>query len=510
MEKKQILVVEDERIVGEDIKLRLQKLGYAVPGIAYSGEEAIKKAEKMEPDLVLSDIVLEGEMDGIEAAAVIRSRFDIPVVYLTAFADKKMLERAKVTEAFGYIIKPFEDRELNSIIEIALYKHKMEKKLKEREEWLFTTLKSIGDAVIATDMKGCVTFMNPVAQALTGWKQEEAEGKPLGDVFKIINEETGKPEEDPIRKVLRKGDMVGLANQTVLIAKDGRRVPIDDSCSPIKDKNGNISGVVLAFQDITERKKTMDELKKTCADLKKAQQELIQSEKLAALGRFSSGIAHEIKNPLGIILGGSEFLEIKLSQASTDIKTAIKKIKESTFRANNIVQDLLKFARPSELKTEKVKPGDLIEETLSLLKYRMPLSNMKIETHLAKEKLYIEVDKNQIQQVFFNLLINAIDAMPKGGTITIKTYRMAMPESSPDKSLCAIEFNDTGEGITKENLERLFEPFFTTKRDKKGTGLGLSMSKMIVNNHKGDLEIDSIPGKGTTAKVVLPLAEKEE
>ena len=100
--------------------------------------------------------------------------------------------------------------------------------------------------------------------------------------------------------------------------------------------------------------------------------------------------------------------------------------------------------------------------------------------------------------------------MPKGGTITIKTYRMAIPESSPDKSLCAIEFNDTGEGITKENLERLFEPFFTTKRDKKGTGLGLSMSKMIVNNHKGDLEIDSIPGKGTTAKVVLPLAEKEE
>jgi len=510
MNVKQIMVVEDERIVGEDIKMRLQKLGYAVPGIAHSGEEAIKKVEKLRPDLVMMDIVLEGKMDGIEAATAIRSRFDIPVVYLTAFADKNTLDRAKVTEAFGYIIKPFEDRELSSIIEIALYKHNMERKLKEREQWLFTTLKSIGDAVITTDTKGHVTFMNPVAQALTGWKQEEAEGKQLADVFKILNEETGKPEENPALRVLQKGKVAVLTNHTILITRDGRKVPINNCCAPIKFENGGISGTVVVFQDITERKKTMDELRKAYADLKKAQQELIQSEKLAALGRFSSGLAHEIKNPLGIILGGSEFLELKLPQADADVKTAINKIKESTFRANNVVQGLLKFARPSELKTERVMPDNLIEETLSLIKYRMPLSNIKIETYYAKEKLFIEADKNQMQQVFFNILINAIDAMPKGGTITVKTYKTVQPESGPDMNLCVIEFTDTGEGISKNNLDRLFEPFFTTKRDKKGTGLGLSMSKMIVNNHKGDLKIDSEIRKGTTVRVVLPLANKED
>ncbi len=504
MKKKQILIVEDERVLAEDIKMGLQRLGYSVSGMAASGEEAIKKAEEILPDLVLMDIFLEGEIDGIEAASVISSRFDIPVVYLTAYADKKMLKRAKVTKPFGYILKPFEDKELHSIMEIAFYKHRMERRLKESEERFFTTLKSIGDGVIATDTKGLVTFMNPVAQALTGWKQKEAVGRPLKEVFKIINEETGKPVKNPAARVLEKGSMIRLANNTVLIAKDGKKVPIDDCGAPIKHEKGKITGVVLVFQDITDRKKKSDELKKAYADLKKTQQELIQSEKLAALGRFSSAIAHEIKNPLGIILGGSEFLEMKLSRVNPDVKTAIDKIKQSTFRANKIVQDLLKFSRPSELKTEKINPNNLIREILSLFKHGIPLIEIKIKTHFAKEKMYLEVDKNQMQQVFFNLLMNAIEAMPKGGTIMIKTYKMAPSESSLAKKLCVIEVADTGEGISKKNLQRIFEPFFTTKRKRKGTGVGLSMTKMIVNNHKGDLAIESKPGKGTTAKIVLP------
>jgi len=253
--KKKILIVEDERVVAADIKMRLERLGYAVPAIAFSREKAVKKAEETHPDLVLMDIVLEGEMDGIDAASVIRSRFDIPVVYLTAHADKKMLERAKVTEPFGYILKPYEDRELLSIIEIALYKHKMEKNLKQTQEWLSTMLKSIGEAVIATDTKGNVTFMNHIAQTLTGWKMEEGLGRPLKDVFNIINEETGEPAEDPVTKVLQEGGVIGLENQSLLIAKDATEIAIDASGAPIKNERGYISGVVLAFRDITERKK---------------------------------------------------------------------------------------------------------------------------------------------------------------------------------------------------------------------------------------------------------------
>jgi len=506
MEKEKVLIVEDERIVAEDIRMSLERLGYLVCGMAFSENEALKKVKELHPDIVLMDIVLGGEADGIEAASKVRSDFDIPVVYLTAYGDEGTLERAKVTEPFGYIIKPFEERELKSTIEIALYKHRMEKKLRESEQWLSTTLRSIGDAVIATDRKGRVAFINPVAQSLTGWRDEEAMARPLKDIFNTIDEKTGKPTADDLLKPQLSSSVNDVGSSVLLLAKDGSRVPIIQNIAPIKNEKGNIAGAVLVFQDITERKKAMDELKKAYSDLKRTQQELIQSEKLAALGRFSSGVAHEIKNPLGIILGGMEFLESKLTRAEKSVKIAVEKIKEATFRANTVVQGLLNFARPSELKTERVKPDELINETLSLLIYKAPLSSIKVETHFSKEELYIDVDRNQMQQVFFNLLLNAIEAMPKGGVIEIRTKKRIHSELSVEKFLCVIEIIDSGEGIPKENLERLFEPFFTTKRERKGTGLGLSMAKLIVDNHQGNLEIESKPGEGTSARVILPLA----
>ena len=254
-----------------------------------------------------------------------------------------------------------------------------------------------------------------------------------------------------------------------------------------------------------ERVKVNEELSQASAKLKEAQYGLIQSEKLAALGRFSSGIAHEVKNPLGIILGGTEYLERKLQAEDKDIKIALKKIKESTLRADTILRNLVKFAMPSEIKTEKITPQELINDTISLLKYRSSLVNVDITTEFAKEDIHIVIDKNQMQQVLFNIFVNAIDAMLKGGDIKVKTYKASGKEFSRVGKVCVIEVVDTGEGITKENLPRLFEPFFTTKRDKKGTGLGLSMSKTIVDNNHGSLFVDSEVGKGTTIRVVLPL-----
>jgi PAS domain S-box len=173
-----ILIVEDEGLVAKNIQSRLKRLGYAIVALASSGEEAIRKAEETHPDLVLMDIILEGDMDGVEAAKQIYSRFNIPVVYLTAYADDDTLRRAKITQPFGYILKPFEAKELHSVIEIALHKHKTVRKLEESERWLATTLKSIGDtvAVIVADTNGLITFMNPVAETLTGWKQKNALG----------------------------------------------------------------------------------------------------------------------------------------------------------------------------------------------------------------------------------------------------------------------------------------------------------------------------------------------
>lgn len=263
-----IIVVEDESIVAEDIKRSLQNMGYSVPAVVASAEEAVKKAEEIRPNLILMDIMLRGEGNGIDAAGRIRIDYNIPVVYLTAYSDDEILERAKLTEPFGFIIKPFENRELRSVIEMALYKHRMELQLKESREWLSTVLNSIGDAVITTDSNGSVLFMNPVAELLTGWQQEEAKGRELGEVFRIINEDTEEAIANPVKQVFSEGTIVGLANHTMLIAKDGTQRPIDDSAAPIKDSKGNIAGVVVVFHDISERRRMEKSIEEKMEELK--------------------------------------------------------------------------------------------------------------------------------------------------------------------------------------------------------------------------------------------------
>jgi CheY-like chemotaxis protein len=204
MSRAQVLVVEDEKIVALEIVDRLKNIGYQVPESASTGEEAIQKASEIRPDLVLMDIKLKGEMDGIEAAEQIRSRYGIPVVYLTAYADNDTLQRAKIAEPFGYLLKPFEERELHTNIEMALYRSKMEKRLMESEQWLSTTLKSIGDGVIATDEQSSITFMNAQAESVTGWKQEDAVQQPLSNVYHVIDENTNKKDTDPAGEIIHK------------------------------------------------------------------------------------------------------------------------------------------------------------------------------------------------------------------------------------------------------------------------------------------------------------------
>ncbi len=260
MGKARILIVEDEAIIAKDLQWRLEGMGYDAPLIVATGQEAVNMAHETAPDLILMDIMLLGAMDGIEAANRIRRKADIPVIYLTAYADEEVLERAKITEPFGYLIKPIGDRELHSNIEITLHKHRVDKKLRENEKWLSTVLSSIGDAVITTNIEGHIIFMNPAAEVLTGWKEAEVLGKALENIFNIINEKTGENVESPVQKVLRNGTMVGLVNNTVLITRDGARIPINDSGAPIKDEKGNTLGVVMVFSDITARRRTEAQL----------------------------------------------------------------------------------------------------------------------------------------------------------------------------------------------------------------------------------------------------------
>ncbi len=260
MAGEKILIVEDEGIVARETEFRLKDLGYNVCGLAASGAEAIKKAEKTRPDVVLMDIMLKGEMDGIDAALQIRSKLNVPVVYVTAHADETTLQRAKRTEPMGYLLKPFNERELHAAIEIAIYRHTTETLLKEREQLLGTTLKSIGDAVIVTDTAGAVTFMNPVAEVLTRCKLKEVSGLPVTQVFAVVNETTHTLAQHPVMRALSES-VVTTARNHLLASRGGREIRVDGTATPIVDDEGRVHGAVLVFRDVSGYRKADESLR---------------------------------------------------------------------------------------------------------------------------------------------------------------------------------------------------------------------------------------------------------
>jgi PAS domain S-box-containing protein len=256
-----ILIVEDENIVANDIQKRLMNLGYNIVGIVSTGEEAVKKAIATSADLVLINVRLKGEMDGIETASALRFQYGIAVVFLSAYADDDTLRRASKTEPFGYILKPFEERELHTTIEMALYRRELERKFKKNETWYGTTLRSIGEAVISIDTSGTIKFMNTTAENLTGWKMSDVLGEDWLKVFRTAEKSTKLSFTNPVDQILKNKITAVLKNHDTLISREGKEIPVDESASPITDEVGNIVGVVLVFRDVSERKQVKEALK---------------------------------------------------------------------------------------------------------------------------------------------------------------------------------------------------------------------------------------------------------
>jgi len=251
MDKVNILIVEDERITATHTKKILEKFGYQVTEMVGSGEEAISKAEDLDVDLVLMDINLQGKMDGIEAAGIIRNRYGIPVIFISAYSDEETIQRAKLTEPSGFIVKeaievlnkPFDQNELQTTIEITLYRNRIEKRIREHERWLEAVLNNISDAVIATDSLRQVKFMNLVAENLTGWFEADAIGMDIQDIFQILDTES------TLKKISMETVTVPIEN-AILIDNEGLKNPIDGFITPIKDENDKIEGLVVTFRPI--------------------------------------------------------------------------------------------------------------------------------------------------------------------------------------------------------------------------------------------------------------------
>jgi PAS domain S-box-containing protein len=256
-----ILIVEDDNIVAKDLQKRLSNFGYDVVGFASTGEEAVKKVIATSPDLVLMDVRLKGEKDGIETASALRSQHGIAVVYLSDDVDTDTLKRASKTEPFGYILKPFDERELRTTIEMAFYRKELERRFKENETWYGTTLRSIGEAVISTDARGSIKFMNTAAESLTGWKMNEVLGEDLLKVFRTKDKLAKLSSINPVGQILKNKITAVLKYRSTLISREGKELPIEESASPIKDELGNTVGVVLVFQDVSERKRVQEALK---------------------------------------------------------------------------------------------------------------------------------------------------------------------------------------------------------------------------------------------------------
>jgi len=270
MKDSTILIVEDEALVADDLDHRLTRLGYRVVGVEDTAERALDRAREVRPALVLSDIQLKGQGDGTDAAANIYRELGIPVVFLTSHSDEQTLKRAKASSPFGYIIKPYTEANLRTSIEVALERHHAERRVKRAEALLAATLRSIGDAVIATDAAGSITFMNPVAETLTGYSAEDNQGRDLSTVFLTYDPVTLRVVESPVVAALKQGETIRLERDITLVGFGGVHRCIEDSCSPIRDERGAVMGGILVFRDVSERKQREQERERLIAELKDA------------------------------------------------------------------------------------------------------------------------------------------------------------------------------------------------------------------------------------------------
>jgi PAS domain S-box-containing protein len=258
MEQATILVVEDETIVAKDIQCSLQRLGYHVPSTATSGEEAIRKAGELKPDLVIMDIVLKGRMDGVETAQHLQHQFDVPVVYLTAYADRQTLDRVKTTTPAGYMLKPFQPTELRTTIELALHRSRSNRHVKESLRWLMTTVRCIQEAVVTTNRDGQVTYLSPAAEALIGWTLQELAELDLGVLLQAGKGVPFLTVGNPARRAIVERRVVRLAG-LYLKKKDGAIDEIDGRAAPVSDDAGTIMGAVVVFQEVNRTELVREE-----------------------------------------------------------------------------------------------------------------------------------------------------------------------------------------------------------------------------------------------------------
>lgn len=369
---------------------------------------------------------------------------------------------------------------------------RVQEALAEEKELLAVTLRSIGDGVITTDTKGRVMLMNRAAETLTGFSQEEGEGRSLREIFRVIDEKTREPAANPVDGVLESGGGLTIPDRTVLVAKDEKEWIIADSGAPIRNSKGRIIGVVIVFRDITEKHKMEEELQR--------------AQKLESVGVLAGGLAHDFNNIMTAVIGNISLAKL-LAGPEDEIFSRLDDAGKAASIAKDLTRQLLTFSKGGAPVKKVTSIKELLTDTTE---FALSGSNVKSRFDMQEDMWSLECDVSQICQVFNNLVINAKQAMPEGGTIglTARNVTVGVKDRLPLKEgkYVKISVEDQGVGIPKEHLPCIFDPYFTTKQ--RGSGLGLATTYAIINKHNGYINVNSEVGAGTTFEIYLPATGK--
>lgn len=377
--------------------------------------------------------------------------------------------------------------------------HARRDNLLHQERWLKTTLTSKGDAVVTTDPTSKITFMNPVAEALTGMTSKAAKGRRLDEVVQLVDEQTGEAAVNIASQVLERKRAIGVSRGQVLVTQNGSRHPISDSAAPITDVDGRTQGVVWVFRDLTQERELQNRVQ--------------HAQRLDSLGLLAGGVAHDFNNLLTAMAGGIELLTLDPT-LSKESRETVGIMSDAAERAIGLTSQLLTFGRRQLMHLKAVDLNEAVSQARGLLQRLLP-PHLEIRSTLSPDTGSVLVDPVQLEQVLLNLAINASDAMPNGGVFTLATDRVTLTEKTLTPGLTPGDYGrlratDGGTGMSPDTMKRIFEPFFTTKAQGRGTGLGLATVYGIIQQSHGAIEVVSELGKGTTFTVYLPAAERGE
>ncbi len=477
----EILIVEDEGLIALDLKRKLERAGYTVPAIVDNAEDALRAVRDLRPALVLMDIRLNGSVDGIEAADEIRRQFHLPVMFVTAHADRATLDRARIAEPFGFIVKPFHSVDFCAQIEMALWKHQMEQKLRVSEAWLAATFRNVGDALIATDSDGNVALMNLPAVRLTGWGQAEAVGRPLRHVFRAVDEITGVTAVPPVNEI---GEGIGQ-RACILTNRNGGSVIVEAEISANIDA-GETFGVIVAFRDITLRRKMESQAR--------------QLQKMDALTLMATGLGRELAESQQKM---DNSLRVLIEESERPAPRLLWDVYERSAHQQSVVQQLLTLGNSNGGEPSLLNLNDVLS-ALEPKMHKVLGIHRSLRLRLQPGVPMILANPPYLRENLLRLISDARQATAEGATIEVST---AMVKAAPGKYNAQVVVRDNRKVLPSSAKERTFDPYYQSRPGKRNPGFSLALVYQFAALSGGSIDVEVSPGEGSAYFLTFPGAD---